>query len=830
MTVFRFAALALIPPLLVAAGDSSAQQPAAPAVTFDGHVRPFLATYCFSCHGHEKQKGDRRFDQFTGDIPDDNALIDWQDVLDQLNLAEMPPQEAKQPTTGERKQAIAWLTARIEQHRREKKPAGRETVLRRLNAREYRNTIRDLFHLNMAMFDPTLGFPRDQTTEHLDNVGQSLVTSGHLLQRYLAAADRVIEKVLTPAEKPPVQAWSFTDGFRQQPEIDKVHSQTNGHSRITLYDVPGADKLEGGYGPIAGFKDGVPFDGLYALRFQAEAVNRIHPYDREFVGTDPEEPLRLGIVAGNLRAGPLYKPQPIEPLLAEMDLADEPQWYTVRVWLDAGYTPRFIFRNGLMDARNLWGRLVRRYADQFPPPVRGGIVEHRFNAIKYGKLPQIHIHEVQIAGPFHDEWPSPAQRAVLGNDAESALAGETLSSEQIRSNLTRFASRAYRRPAQPEEIDRLINLVEARRKSGRSQLEAYGDALKAVLCSPAFLYLEESGDEQLSSYDHASRLSYFLWSSMPDQELVDLAAGNKLAAPNVIKTQVQRMLNDPRSDALVQGLLDSWLTLRDLGSMPPDRAKFSDYYRFDLQAAMREETRLFTRRLIDENLSVLNFLDSDFTFVNKPLALHYGIEPPASSGFELVKLTDGRRGGLLGQASVLTVTANGIDTSPVVRGVWLLENILGTPPSPPPPDVPPLDPDVRGATSVRDQLEKHRSVASCYDCHRKIDPLGFALENFDAIGNWREKYAGDTSIDAAGELPSGQTFSDVQGFKQILVERREQFITALTTKVLAYATGRQMEPADRSHIEQITKELSSRGDGMRDLIELVALSEAFRSK
>jgi len=267
-----------------------------------------------------------------------------------------------------------------------------------------------------------------------------------------------------------------------------------------------------------------------------------------------------------------------------------------------------------------------------------------------------------------------------------------------------------------------------------------------------------------------------------------------------------------------------------LGSMPPDREKFNDFYRFDLQTAMREETRLFTRRLIEENLSVVNFLDSAWTYANKPLAKMYGADPPKGGEFALVKLDDRRRGGLLGQASVLTVTANGIDTSPVVRGVWLLENILGTPPSPPPPDVPPLDPDARGAKSIREQLEKHRNNASCYDCHRKIDPLGFALEHFDAIGNWRDKYSGQATIDSAGELPSGQKFDGVEDFKKILVERWQQFVTALTSKMLSYATGRRVAPIDRPQVERIVAELGQRGDGLRDLIELVAISEAFRSK
>jgi hypothetical protein len=518
-----------------------------------------------------------------------------------------------------------------------------------------------------------------------------------------------------------------------------------------------------------------------------------------------------------------------------LELADSPQWYTVRVWLDAGYTPRFTFRNGLMDVRAMWQRLVRKYPDQIPER-RGGIGEWRRNSMQFGKLPQIRIHEVEIEGPFHESWPTASQRAVLGDDAEGVLATGSLSEGQIRRHLTDFVSRAFRRPAEPDEIARFMRLIASRRQSGRSPLDAYADGLKAVLCSPAFLYLDESevkddsGGSRLSSYALASRLSYFLWSSLPDQELLDLAAAGTLSQPDVLRGQVRRMLADSRASALITGLLDSWLTLRDLGSMPPDRAKFSDYYRHDLQAAMREETRLFTKRLIGENLSVANFLDSDFTYVNRPLARLYGLEPPRGSGFELVKLTDGRRGGLLGQASILTVTANGIDTSPVVRGVWLLENILGTPPSPPPPDVPPLDPDVRGAVSIREQLEKHRSVASCYECHRKIDPLGFALENFDPIGAWRETYAGNTKIDPAGELPGGKKFDGIVDFKKVMVERREQFMTALTSKVVAYATGRRTTAADRPEIKRLLAQLHQRGDGMRDLVETVAASQAFLSK
>jgi hypothetical protein len=316
---------------------------------------------------------------------------------------------------------------------------------------------------------------------------------------------------------------------------------------------------------------------------------------------------------------------------------------------------------------------------------------------------------------------------------------------------------------------------------------------------------------------------------MPDQELLALAASDQLQVPEILEAQVERMLADPKSDAFIEGFLASWLTLRDLGSMPPDREQFREFYHYDLDFAMRQETRLFTRHLLENNLSVDLFLDADFTFVNKPLAKLYGIEPPEGFGFEKVSLSNPQRGGLLGQASILTVTANGIDTSPVVRGVWLLENVLGTPPSPPPPDVEPLDPDVRGTTTIREQLDKHRSNPSCYDCHRSIDPLGFALENFDPIGRWRESYGRNNTIDASGELPNGKTFKDVAGFKKLILEQKGQFRTALTTKLLAYAIGRHTEPGDRPHVAQIVKHLTERIGGFRDLNKHVVLSEPFRS-
>jgi hypothetical protein len=830
-------------------GDEPQSKPAktpVPPREFVAAVKPFLNSYCAGCHGAKKQKSDRRFDRFDGEIRDESALVDYQDILDQLNLSEMPPTDARQPSNDQRRKIISWLTTRIARYHRENHPTARQTVLRRLNAREYRNTVRDLLKLNATMYDPTASFPKDQTDENLDNVGETLVMSGYLLAQHLDAAEKSIDKALYPLKQPPVQKWTFRDGFRQQPEIDQVHRKTNLFKHMTLYDVVGADKHEGAYGPILAFKQGVPFDGFYNIRLKAQAVNRLHPYAPKFLGTDPDEPLRLGIVPGDHSVGQLHKPQPIEPLLAEIELADEAKWYSIRVWLDAGYTPRFTFRNGLMDARTLWSRLLRKYPDQFPKRKRPGIVEARYNAIAFGKLPQIHIHEIKIEGPFYDDWPTAGQRALLGDDCEQILTSGDLTEQQIRTLFRRFMSRAFRREPQAEEINRIERVVTTRRKQGRSPLQAYADGLKAILCSPAFLYLEESlyldegtqavkpedirNGVELSSTALASRLSYFLWSSMPDETLRKLADDESLQDPKVLAAQVDRMLKDEKSAAFVDGFLDSWLNLRDLGATPADRNQFRAFYHYDLGTAMRQETHMFTRYLIDENLSLSNFLDSDFTFVNRRLAEMYGVSAPKGYEFQRVELKDGRRGGLLGQASVLTVTANGIDTSPVVRGVWMLENILGAPPSPPPPDVEPLDPDIRGAKSIRDQLKKHRETPTCFDCHRKIDPLGFALENFDPIGRWRDNYGRQKKIDASGEMPSGERFEDIVGLKQILVKRRHQFARALAETLLAYSTGRRLSPADRPHVDQILKELRAHEYRLRDLVHLVVLSEPFQWK
>lgn len=801
----------------------------------DGLATEFLQEYCVACHGGDEPAGERSFEQLGEGIDGDDTAIDYRDILDQLNLGAMPPEDEQQPTISERQRVVELLSERLKAYQSQLAATTNETVLRRLSAREYRNTIRDLLALNTTMFDPTVKFPRDQMTHHLDNVGSELVTSAHLLVRYLEAAESIVDKAMYPLEKPEVQTWRFEDNLHQQPEIDQVHRKTNHFGHLTLYDVIGADKHEGAYAPIHDFAEGVPYDGYYEMRFKASALYRDHPYDDSFLKRDRSEPLRLGIVAGNRLAGPLHKPQPMEPLLAELSLDDGKHEYVVRIWLDRGFTPRFTYPNGLMDARNLWSKVQKKYPDLFPKPRRSGIVEARYIAIAHGKLPQIQVDDIEIRGPLYDVWPTPSQRALLGEDWEAVARSKEIERGLAIHHLKRFMGRAYRRPVTDDEVQRVAAGYDARLAAGRDSLEAFRDMVTTILCAPSFLYLDEGDQLELSQWALASRLSYLIWGSQPDSALLACAEQGELTDSKKLVEQLHRLLDDDRAEGFVTGFLDSWLTLRDLGATPPDRDAFRDFYQFDLGRAMRQETELFMKHLLQENLSIEYFLDADFAFVNKALARHYELKLADDvqfhgGEFQRVQLQDRRRGGLLGQASVLTVTANGIDTSPVVRGVWVLENILGMPPSPPPPDVEPLDPDVRGAKSIREQLEKHRELATCQACHRKIDPLGFAMENYDPIGRWRDRYDNKVPVDAKGQMPDGRTFHDIRGLKDVLSSFDEQFARALTEKLLAYAIGRELNFADAHDVDMILARLQERGGGFRDLVELVVDSGTFRRR
>ena len=416
--------------------------------------------------------------------------------------------------------------------------------------------------------------------------------------------------------------------------------------------------------------------------------------------------------------------------------------------------------------------------------------------------------------------------------------------------MNRFAEKAFRRPLNESDRKRVHDFYGKRIDEKAEPRQAALDTLKLILCSPSFFYLSEitpEDDQALKPFDLASRLSYALWAGPPDGELLAMAASGELKEEEAFRRQVKRLLKDDRSKGFVKGFLDSWLNLRDLGGMPPPRERARRYYSENWPASMKGEVRHFFAHLLEKNVSVVTLLDADFTFVDKYMAALYHL-PEAKTlrlkdGFRRVKLDEeDRRGGVLGMAAVLTVSANGVDTSPVTRGVFVSENILGVVPPSPPDEVPPIEPDIRGATTLRERLEKHRESKTCAECHRKIDPLGFGLETFDELGRWRTHYrrsgkplfvkkAPKLKVDSSGEMPSGEEFEDFRELRDIWVSARsEVFIKHLITTVLTYATGRHMEVVDDYAIIDIQKRLKDKGNGLASLVEESLLSEIFRSR
>jgi hypothetical protein len=358
-------------------------------------------------------------------------------------------------------------------------------------------------------------------------------------------------------------------------------------------------------------------------------------------------------------------------------------------------------------------------------------------------------------------------------------------------------------------------------------LESLQLGFQTILCAPGFLYLNE-GEGELDDFTLASRLSYFLWSSMPDAELFELAEQGKLKDTGVLRGQVERMLVDPKSKRLTSNFLRVWLELDNIGKMPPSR-EFVSFYRDNLESAMRKETELLFENVLKKNLPPRELLAANYSFINRELAEHYGIPGVEGNEFRKVSLSGSERGGILGHGSFLTASANGVDTSPVVRGIYVMNKLLDYTPPPPPDDVPEIEPDVTGATTLREKLVKHRADATCAQCHSKIDPAGFALENYDAIGAWRDKYDKKLVVDPSGKLPSGKTFSNSSEFKKLVVEQEETFIRCLTKKMMTYAIGRKLNSGDRSTLDKMVEEVNGSSNGLRDLVSKIVLSKTFRS-
>ena len=813
-------------------------------------VSEFVSEYCIGCHGEEKQKGDRRLDGLSANVFDESNLTMLEEALDMLNLGDMPPDEKKvrQPSQKETRQMIDWLTGRLTVAADYRSPVS--TVMRRLNRFEYVNTLRDLLGVHTESFDATFDFPEDSKVDGFDNNGEYLVLSDYQLRRYIEVADEFLDRAIRFADqRPESKTLRFTAN-----DFGGVRPEERTRAPVTWRINFHGKYLDIGHGqpverhtnyPLKFSKTGVPEDGYYKIVVRAEAINRLdHPYSNSDFKMDFSEPMKMGLVIAPEPRLLRKNAHEGRRNVAVFDLADEvPTDYEAVVWLEKGSTPFVHWSNGVASKGT-----IRKVADKYHPEVvrtqdyllQEGLAEAKnLDNKTIGEVyegPRLRVHSLEITGPNYEKWPPKSHQMIFGEATSPAKV-------DIDRTLLEFGRRAFRRPQTQDDIQHYADFVRRQRESGKTLQAALKLGLAAMLSSPKFLYLDE-GDEaeavELDSYQLASRLSYFLWSSMPDEELFQLAEANRLGDSAILSSQVDRMLRDPKTKAFIEHFTDGWLRINTLGSMLPDGKSFESYYSQRLEYAMREETRRYFENLLASNGPILDFLDSDYTFLNGPLAKHYGLEGINGEAFRRVRLPENsRRGGLLGHASVLTVTANGVETSPVVRGVWILENILGTPPSPPPPDVEPLEPDTRGATTIRDQLKKHRDVQACADCHAKIDPLGFALEFYDPIGGYREFYplvdVGDSralgkQVDGSGELPSGERFSDERGLKQVLMDRKDRFTYTLTEKLLVYGTGREMTFRDHELIEGIATDIAENGYGLRDLVVAIADSDVFKKR
>ena len=817
-------------------------------------VASYFQKYCYHCHGETMQKGDRRLDRLPVVMKaGSDAVTLLEEALDAINRGDMPPakQGVPQPQVGETKRVIAMVTDYLT--RLSDAKSVHATVMRRLNRFEYINSMRDLLGLRREFFDFTSDFPIDATEDGFDNNGEALTLSDHQLQRYLEVAEDAVDAAsYFDAEQPKSQQWQFTGK-----DFNGVLSYER--APVTWRLIVNDEFIEIGHGqpserhanfvPAFANDGGVPADGWYTIRVTATAANRLdHGYEHDEFDRFETQRLKLALwIAPDVSLlGKNAADQ--RQLLDVWDLPDDqPETFAKRVWLNEGAIPFVSWTNGISSKGN-----IRRVAEKHHPEVIRATKTQR-DAAALGnpeaqslvatltknesnrllsevyRGPRMRVWKMDIEGPSFETWPPASHQLLYGEETDAAKI-------DIDKTVVTFASRAFRRPVSLTEVQQYTSFIRDSIRSGDSHARAIKLGLAALLTSPRFLYLDEGNDEadtKLSAHALATRLSYFLWSSMPDEELTAAATQGRLNTRDGVAAQAERMLRDQRSDALVEHFTDTWLRMNTLGSMPPDPKAFASYYRDRLEELFKRETRLFFGDLLETNGSIVQLLDSDYTFVNDALANHYGIHNVHGEHFRKVSLLpQHRRGGLLGHGSVLTLSANGIETSPVVRGIWVLENILGTPPPPPPPDVPAIEPDTRGTNTIREQLNKHRTVAACADCHQKIDPAGFALEFYDPIGGFRTQYPGrgnsGPAVDGSGQLPTGESFEDERGLKRILVSRKDRFAKTLAEKLLTYAAGRSMTFRDDEEINKIAAVLSSNGYGLRDLVALVATSEILR--
>ncbi len=829
-------------------------------------IAPFLDKHCLECHDSQTRKGNFDLEALKFAPTDPRNLAAWVKVHDQIAAGEMPPAKKERPELAAQSAYLDDLKGKLIEADAARIAADGRTVKRRLNRFEFENTLRDL--LAAPWLDVRESLPEDTEAFRFNKSGQALDVSHVQLARYLTAAEDALRQVLVAsAEKLPSAPRRFyardqgsyvgpmkfsvfntsperatfpTLGFAAQPDVRAGKAPTTvGKADPAKRDLEGVGVVASAYEPIepkfSAFK--APVSGRYRVKLCGHTV---------WVG--PGEPKRWFIPnLDNISQGRRPEPVTVYALtpprvlrrVANIDLNPEVTVAGIDVLLEAGESIQ-------VDAVRFFRS--RPGAGRFQNPL----------ATAEGQ-PGMVMRWIEVEGPIYDRWPTAAYQALFDDlparktDAtplkvEVTPKDATKDAERL---LRRFVQQAYRRPITPAEEVRFLPVIQHALKTGSSFAEAMVAGYTAVLSSPGFLYLQDKPG-RLDDAALAERLSFFLWNSAPDTELRRLAAEGKLRQPAVLRAQVDRLLDDPRSRRFIDAFLDYWLELRKAGVTNPDENLYPDYYLDDhLAESCVDESRAFFAELLRGDLPARHVVAADFVFVNERLATLYGLPGVTGSAFRKVSLPkDSVRGGFLTQASVLKVTANGTTTSPVVRGAWIMERLLGRKPPAPPPSVPAVEPDIRGATTIRQQLDRHRTQESCSACHTKIDPPGFALENFDIFGGYRTNYRAidgktkDAGIGKNGQKfafhqalpvePFGQLdkqkFAEIREFKAVVLRNERQIARNLVGQFTVFATGAPVGFADRPKVEALLDAAAPRGFGVRTLVQGLVSSDLFLNK
>jgi hypothetical protein len=677
----------------------------------------------------------------------------------------MPPAGAARPAPPQLAAMTAYIERAFERADAAAKPDPGRLTAHRLNRNEYTNTIRDLLGVR---FRAEKYFPADDSGDGFDNMAEVLTVSPLLMERYLAAAEAVA-------------AWAISTEIPAKPIEADYRARDRKIRRIDRSTIEAEHRVE--------------FAGEYIIRFGL-------PGERPPVDGRDAAPVTLGFwMNGAELATKVVQTKPSG--LVYFDPYSEEE---IRLYLPEG---DHVFRAGFI-------------GDEF--------VKTLPNDAAYDRKKNKFLDSIVFVGPYPSTTEKESRKKILTCDPASGRAC-------VERIVTDLARRAYRRPPTRGEVDRLLRFVDVARKDGGSAERGVQLAIQALLVSPNFLFrIERDPDprnpalvHEVSPFELASRVSYFLWSSMPDDELLALAGSGRLRDPKVLEAHVDRMLADPRASAFAANFAGQWLETRNLDVVTPDPDAFKEWNP-ELREAMKLETTLFFEHVLRENRPISDFLNADYTFVNERLAAHYGLAGVTGPEFRRVALTTDRRGGVLSQAGVLTVSSYPTRTSAVIRGKYVLQNILGMPPAPPPPDVPLLSESAGdGTRSMREQLEVHRTNPTCAACHRNMDALGFGLENYDAIGRWRD-LDGRFPVDASGTLPDGQRFKTAGEMRALLVSQMPQFSRTLTSKMMTYALRRGLEPYDRRTVESVSRAVAADGYRMRTMVHEIVRSLPFQAR